>query len=81
MQSIGISVDYAQPILPDSSISAINKIDSLLKDKIDANKKLIILSPATTRFNKHSHEENWSKLLDNLTNYNVAISAAQGMLS
>jgi len=74
IQAINVSADSVEPILPPSNDATINKVDELLRGNIDPSRKTIVLSPATTRFNKHWYEDNWSQLLDALESYNVIIS-------
>ena len=64
-QYLGLNTDKITVTLPQTSIEAKNKIDSLLTE-IDAKKPILLLAPATTWITKHWNRDNWRKLVEKL---------------
>lgn len=71
---IGIEPKSIEFPLPETSQEVKNKINDLLI-AIEKSKPIVVLSPATTWFNKHWNEHHWAKIIDELnTKYSLVIT-------
>ena len=62
---LGIEPENIQFSLPEASQEAQDRISELTK-YLDRNKPIVVISPSTTRRNKHWRERNWAILIDAL---------------
>lgn len=74
---LGINTDEIKFVLPESSQEAVEKAKFLLKD-IEAEKRVVVLSPATTWGNKHIENDYWSFLIAEYSNRtNIVITGSE----
>lgn len=63
---LGIEPKEIKFVLPETSQNTKEKINALTND-LDKNKPTVVIAPSTTWKNKHWSEENWAKLIDNIS--------------